>query len=127
MRDIPYYHARFHKRLADGLMTLGYSIRKTEKSFEVEGVPERVIDLFSKRTDEIGRVAKEKGITDAKELDGLGARTRSKKEKGLSMTELKTDWKRQITALGPGNADEGKHPVRFASVRDRDVLSPGNA
>ncbi|MFN8343990.1 MAG: MobF family relaxase [Spirosomataceae bacterium] len=123
-RDMPYYQARFHKRLADGLMAQGYQIQRTEKSFEVDGVPQRVIDLFSKRTDEIGRVAKEKGITDAKELDELGARTRSKKEKGLSMTELKTDWKQQITQLGPADAGEGKRPVRFASVKDKSFLSP---
>ncbi|MEZ4901802.1 MAG: relaxase domain-containing protein [Spirosomataceae bacterium] len=77
-RDMPYYQARFHKRLSDQLMALGYEIRRMEKSFEVEGVPQRVIDLFSKRTDEIGRVAQEKGITDAKELSELGARTRAK-------------------------------------------------
>ncbi len=122
-RDMPYYQARFQKRLADDLMGQGYHLRRTDKSFEVEGVPGWVIDLFSKRTDEIGRVAKEKGITDAKELDGLGARTRSKKEKGLSMTELKKDWKRQIADLGTGDTNEGKRPVRFTSVKDKSYLT----
>lgn len=95
-RDMPYYQSRFHKILADKLIDLGYQIRRTDKSFEIEGVPQGVIDLFSKRTDEIGRVAKEQGITDAKELSELGARTRSKKDTGLSMAELKADWQRQI-------------------------------
>lgn len=116
-RDMPYYQARFHKRLADKLTDLGYSVRLTDKSFEIEGVPQKVIDLFSKRTDEIGRVAKEKGITDRKELDALGARTRSKKDTGLSMEELRTDWKRQIAELELDETEGGK-AIRFSKGRE---------
>ncbi len=112
-RDMPYYQARFHKRLSDRLLDLGYGIKRTEKSFEVEGVPQRVIDLFSKRTDEIGRVAKEKGITDAKEKSELGARTRSKKQKGHSMSELKAEWKKQIGELDENKKGEGEKAIRF--------------
>ncbi|WP_164489808.1 MobF family relaxase [Runella sp. SP2] len=120
-RDMPYYQARFHKRLSDQLMALGYEIRRTEKSFEVEGVPQRVIDLFSKRTDEIGRVAQEKGITDAKELSELGARTRAKKQVGLSMAELKSDWKRQIHSLDTREQNEGQRVVRYPSGDKRPI------
>ena len=120
-RDMPYYQARFHKRLSDQLMALGYEIRRTEKSFEVEGVPQRVIDLFSKRTDEIGRVAQEKGITDAKELSELGARTRAKKQVGLSMVELKSDWKRQIHSLDTREQNEGQRVVRYPSGDKRPI------
>lgn len=94
--SMPYYQAKFHKRLSDRLVKLGYQIERTDKSFEVAGIPKRVIELFSKRTDEIGRIAKEKGITDARELDGLGARTRSAKNKKMTLSELKADWKRQM-------------------------------
>lgn len=99
-RDMPYYQAKFHKVLSDRLLTLGYGIRKTETAFEVEGIPQAAIDRFSKRTNEIGQAAKENNITDAKELDKLGGRTRTKKQKGLSMSGLKKDWRRQIRALG---------------------------
>jgi len=122
-QNMPYYQARFHKDLSDRLSHLGYKIRRTNKSFEVVGVPQRIIDHFSKRTDQIGRIAKEAGITDAKELDALGARTRSKKEKGLSMPELKEDWKRQIRELGPLDKDDGKEIVRFDEERPKDSLS----
>lgn len=98
-QDMPYYQARFHKRLADKLVELDYRIRRTDKAFEIAGVPEHIIDLFSKRTNEIGRIAKELGITDQAELDQLGARTRAKKQKGLSMTQLKQEWRKQIFAL----------------------------
>lgn len=99
MRDMPYHQARFHKVLSDKLILAGYDIERTKSSFEITGVPKRVIDHFSKRTNEIGQIAKEKGITDAKDLDGLGARTRGKKQKGLSMTELRQEWRKQIREL----------------------------
>ena len=98
-RDMPYYQARFHKILSDKLIEAGYEIERTKSSFEIIGVPKRVIEHFSKRTDEIGRVAEEKGITSAKDLDGLGARTRGKKQAGKSMSELRQEWKRQIREL----------------------------
>lgn len=122
-RDMPYYQSRFHKRLSDRLAALGYEIRRTDTSFEVIGVPQQVIDLFSKRTDEIGRIAKEKGITDAKELDALGARTRAKKQKGLTMAELNTEWRRQIRALDI-DREESDKAVRHALEKDKPNFSP---
>jgi len=116
-RDMPYYQARFHKTLSDKLTELGYGIRKTDKSFEVDGVPQKVLDLFSKRTDEIGRIAKEKGVTDAKELAELGARSRAKKQKGHSMDELKTEWRSQIAELG--KTEEDGKIVRHAPARQK--------
>jgi len=115
-RDMPFYQAQFHKILSDKLVDLGYSIRRTSKSFEIDGVPRKVLDLFSKRTDEIGRAAKEKGITDAKELGELGARTRSKKQKGSNMHDLKKEWKDQVGALDKDGTEE--ETVRFAPVKE---------
>lgn len=120
-RDMPYYQARFQKRLSDKLIDLGYSVKRTKTSFEVEGVPKSVIRAFSKRTDEIGRIAKEKGITDAKELDSLGARTRSAKIKGLSLSELKAGWREQARRFGmPQDLDQ---PVRFAPDKETKVAT----
>jgi len=117
-RDMPYYQARFHKRLSDKMLALGYQVRQTDKSFEVEGVPQNVIDLFSKRSDEIGRIAKEKGITSAKQLDALGARTRSRKQKGFSMAELKAEWKRQMRELSKEDDEASSKAVRFAKEKE---------
>lgn len=124
-RDMPYYQARFHKRLSDKMLTLGYQVKLADKSFEIEGVPHRVIDMFSKRTDEIGRIAKEKGITDAKQLDSLGARTRAKKQKGFSMAELKAEWRRQMKELGEDEDNSEKDKaVRFARPKEIEQLKP---
>ena len=113
-RDMPYYQARFHKRLSDNLIDQGYRIRLTDKSFEIEGVPKSAIDLFSKRTDEIGQFAKERGITDARQMSELGAKTRSKKQKGLSMGELKREWKEQIMSETDYSESENNQTIRFA-------------
>lgn len=121
-RDMPYYQARFHKRLADNLMSLGYQVRRTRTSFEVVGVPESVISLFSKRTNEIGQLAKQQGITDAKQLDQLGAKTRAKKKKGLTMADLKKEWRRQIHALGMIDDGKASDPIRHAPGRIPDGI-----
>lgn len=99
-RDMPYYQALFHKRLADQLMKLGYKINPTKAAFEIKGVPENIIDLFSKRTNEIGQLAKDQNITDANALDKLGGRTRAKKDKGWTIPQLKAHWITQIKEMG---------------------------
>lgn len=123
-RDMPYYQARFHKRLSDELIKLGYQVQANRSSFEVKGVPKHIIGLFSKRTDEIGRMAKEKGITDDKELDELGARTRSKKQKGHSMDELKTEWRRQIHESTEKEGKQENPIVRFAKQKEERIITP---
>lgn len=122
--SMPYYQACFHKRLSDELMKAGYQIRKTKDSFEIKNVPQPVIDMFSKRTQEIERVAEEQGITDPKELDELGARTRNRKEKDYTMTELKSDWKRQIQELEQREGQIENLPIRFApAANDRSLTT----
>lgn len=125
-RDMPYYQARFYKILSDRLIGLGYRIRRTNTAFEIVGVPERIINLFSKRTNEIGQMAKELGITDQAELDKLGARTRAKKQKGLTTSQLKQEWRNQIFAMGMTDKDEGGQAIRFAPPKELPVLTPRN-
>lgn len=123
-RDMPYYQTRFHKRLSDELIKLGYEVQPTATAFEVNGVPKEVIDLFSKRTNEIGRIAKEKGITDIDELGDLGAKTRSKKQKGHSMENLKFEWKKQIHDLEIKQGETGNPIVRHAPKIEKNLITP---
>lgn len=95
-RDMPYYQSVFHKTLASNLEAAGYQTRPTEKAFEVTVIPRKAIEVFSKRTDEIGRFAQSNNITSPQELDRLGARTRAKKEKGYSMQELRSFWLERV-------------------------------
>ncbi len=126
-RDMPYYQARFHKLMADRLTEAGYKIRRTGSSFEVIGVPSEVLDHFSKRTNEIGQIAEEKGITDAKALDNLGAKSRSSKQKGLGMEELLQDWKRQIRELEENGGIQDRpeyHPPLRQKEASKTVSTP---
>lgn len=123
-RDMPYYQALFHKVFSDKLIESGYAIRRTAKSFELEGVPQAAIDLFSKRTNEIGQYAKEHGISDPKKLGELGVLTRSKKQKGLSMSELKSIWKKQIGALKTISVADKHKTIRHTKPQRSITISP---
>lgn len=48
-----YYQAFFRQTLAEQLQSHGYSLKNTGKDFEIEGVPERAIKEFSRRTSQI--------------------------------------------------------------------------
>lgn len=97
-RDAPYWEAVFEARLAHKLEGLGYAIdRQGDKAWEIAGVPQSVLDKFSKRTDEIETEAERLGITDADRKGELGARTRHAKGKGLTPQQLRQEWDRQLT------------------------------
>ena len=123
-RDMPYYQEMFFKRLSDNLMDGGYQICRTDKSFEVEGIPQHVIEHFSKRTAEIEQAARDKGITDAKEKSELGARTRGRKQKGHCMAELKENWRQQISDLGQREESEGERILRHAPAKLKEEPTP---
>ena len=120
-RDMPYYQARFQKRLADKLSDLDFGVRKTNNGFELSVIPQKAIDHFSKRTNLIGQVAREKGITNAKDLDNLGARTRSAKNKNLSMSELIAKWEEQIESNNLKEEKEEKATKREDVIADKSV------
>jgi conjugative relaxase-like TrwC/TraI family protein len=126
-RSLPYYQARFHKRFADKLMSMGYNIKTSHKGWDIKGIPEHIITMLSKRTNEIGRYAAEHGITGEKALDKLGAKTRGKKQKDMSMTELKAEWRKQIREASAGKEDQGELIVRNKEKIISPVLLPETA
>jgi conjugative relaxase-like TrwC/TraI family protein len=95
--NTPYYEAAFHARFSRYLRELGYGIELHGRYFELAGCPRSLNDKFSRRTKAIKDKAKELGITDAKDMDGLGALTREKKAKELSKTELHAIWWQRLT------------------------------
>ena len=84
-------------RFANKLQELGYSIRKTKNAFEIDGVPQSVINKFSLRARLIDRVAEKLGITNAKIKAKLGATTREAKNPAISYSELLDLWESQMT------------------------------
>jgi conjugative relaxase-like TrwC/TraI family protein len=97
-RDGEYYTAAFYARLARKLEDLGYVIdRRGGKEWEIAGVPQSVIDKFSKRTRQIEAEAEQRGITDPERKGELGAKTRAKKPKELTPEQLRALWDGQLT------------------------------
>ena len=98
--DRPYYEAVFHARLASRMRALGFSIERQGrdgKYWDVEGIPRDLIEKFSRRTAEIEARAKALGITDADAKGALGAATRERKAKNLTMGQLIEGWRARMS------------------------------
>lgn len=96
--DAPYFEAAFHTRFAKQLTEMGYGIERTAKGWELAGVPQRVLEEFSQRREQVEQKAKELGITSAKGKDGLAALTRERKQKQFTKAELRELWSGRISA-----------------------------
>lgn len=96
-RDAPYFEAVFHAKLARRMEELGLETVRTKDRWELAGISRELIERFSRRTGEIERKAKEKGITDPKLKAELGAKTRRHKEQKHSFRELQVIWKSWLT------------------------------
>ena len=96
-RDMPYFEAAMHNRLAWRMKELGYPVERVGKAWQIAGVPISASDKFSNRTREIEKLAKKLGITDADRKAELGAKSRSKKTKGQTRDELRTEWISRLT------------------------------
>ncbi len=95
--DAPYFEAAFHARFARNLADLGFKIDRTANGWELAGVPERVLQEFSKRSEQVQLKAKALGVTTAKEKDGLAALTRERKQKDISKAELRELWEKRVS------------------------------
>ena len=91
-RDAPYFQAAFRVRLANRLQDLGFGVERKRDDFEIMGLKPDVLKRFSRRTALIEKMAAEKGITDPNRKAELGAETREKKSKALSMDQLRDAW-----------------------------------
>ena len=97
-RDGEYYATVFDSLYAGELERLGFRIeRQGGKKWKVAGITDAMIATFSKRKDEIEDVAARLGITDPERKAELGASTRSKKQKELTLPELRRAWLAQLT------------------------------
>ncbi len=94
--DAPYFQAAFRVRLAGKLQDMGLAIIRKRDDFEIEGISAATLKKFSRRTEQIEKVAAELGITDPERKAELGATTREKKDKRLSHKELQRDWKGRL-------------------------------
>ena len=91
-RDAPYFQAAFRVRLANKLQDQGFGVERKRDDFEISGIKPDVLKRFSRRTTLIENLAEEKGITDPNRKAELGAETREKKSKALSIAQLRDAW-----------------------------------
>lgn len=91
-RDVPYWEAAFQQRLAVRLEQLGFEVTRKGRYFDLAGVPQSVVNTFSRRKKQIEEEAKARGITDPEEKGKLGAKTRRRKAKELSLEQLRSEW-----------------------------------
>jgi conjugative relaxase-like TrwC/TraI family protein len=96
-RNGRYYEAAFHARLSCRLAKLGYPVRHNGSFWEIETLPQSLLQKFSRRTRLIEKAAAAKGITDAEAKAALGAKTREKKT-ALSAKDLKAEWHSRLTS-----------------------------
>lgn len=98
-KQAPYFQAVFNSKLSSKTEQLGYAVVRTSKAWEVAALNNApLLKKFSRRTEEIEKIAIEKGITNAKAKDALGAKTRAGKRKGLSGAALHKEWNSRLTA-----------------------------
>jgi len=92
----PLHEAAFHARLSKKVADLGYTVRKTKDRWEIDGIPQALLERFSRRTALIEAEAIKRGIVDDRLRDGLGAKTREKKRKGMTQPEMVASWNARL-------------------------------
>ncbi len=91
-REANYHEGLYLSKYSDLLKQAGYHIRANGRYFEIDGIDRNIIERYSRRSEQINELAKEKGVTDQKVKSKLGAWSRAKKEKGVAESELKQIW-----------------------------------
>ncbi|MFN0011738.1 MAG: MobF family relaxase [Phycisphaerales bacterium] len=119
-RDAPYYEAAMYTRLAARLKDLGYDTERTgSKTWDLAGASPSLSKKFSRRTTEIEQLATKLGIVDPKLKAELGAMSRSRKDEGLNLGDLRQHW---LDRLDPGEAGVLARIARGEAVsKDRNV------
>ena len=103
-RDQQLVTATFTSFLAQNVKDLGYSVTPKGNSFSIDGVPQELTDLFSKRTDQLKKLDKEYAekypdMNPAKRHD-LAVRGSRHSKQQPDKRDLVNSWKEQASALG---------------------------
>ena len=91
-RDAPYFEAVFQSKLASRLQAMGLDVERTHTGWGLTGINRETVEKFSRRTAQIEREARKRGIRDAAQKSELGAKTRGRKETNLPMDTLRETW-----------------------------------
>jgi hypothetical protein len=86
-------------------------------NFEIAGITRDMIDRFSLRTNQINQAAEQRGITDPRDKDKLGALTRERKHKDATMPGLRAEWRQRVRPVNRIFSRSG-----FAPMMERRVF-----
>jgi conjugative relaxase-like TrwC/TraI family protein len=98
--DRPYLEAAFEARLGQRLLAMGLPVVPDGKgSWTIDGVPQSVLDKYSRRAFELLAEAEKRGITDPAEKAKLASKYRLDKDAGEKLTtpDLHAYWKSRLT------------------------------
>ena len=111
----------YRNALAENLQDLGYKTQALDKGlFDIKGVPQELVDQFSKRKDEIEKALADRNRpSNTKNRDLAALATRSSK-KPIERSELRAAWDAEVKALNIdlvktlADASQGKAPTTQA-------------
>ncbi len=96
-RDASYFEAAFHSRFARRLGELGLDVTRRKSGWELNGLDAKTLAKFSRRTQQIEDEARLRGILDPAAKSELGAKTRERKQKDLTIPALQKLWDARLT------------------------------
>jgi conjugative relaxase-like TrwC/TraI family protein len=118
----------YRSTLVAKLREVGYEARRTDHGFEIAGVPQEVIDCFSKRRKQIESIAAELGQSNNPEALAAIARTsRKPKDETVSVESMRKAWFAELTdeqkqALQKLK-DSARKPVKHRKVSAKEALA----
>ena len=96
--DAPYFEAAFRVRVANKLLDLGFKVERNGKGFEIAGIPSDVLKRFSRRTEQIEGLVRERGILYPKGKAALGPKCRERaRSVPHSLEVLREEWNTRLT------------------------------
>jgi conjugative relaxase-like TrwC/TraI family protein len=96
-RDAPRFQVMFRSLFAQRLAGLGFPVEWKGEDFEIAGIGRATIEKFSGRSNQINRVAADRGITSPRVKGQLGAETREPKRHATTLPELRKEWRARLT------------------------------
>jgi conjugative relaxase-like TrwC/TraI family protein len=116
----------YRNELAKNLTELGYTIERRGKDgiVEIEGVPAKLVETYSKRSEAIKTALDARGVEDSAENRAAAAlATRVKKNGNLDRDALHREWSEE--AFQAGYSAEMLQGLRDKSIRDLALRLPG--
>lgn len=122
----------YQNELACSIEKLGYKIENFENKFEIKGVPEEAIEIFSKRSKEVDEMAEQLKLkhpekTDAEIYDMAVLKSRQSKDTDINAEQLRMLWeeeysKKKINVLLNNNKHEIQTDIESDNNKDKDII-----